>query len=150
MIELYGDLWSELGSADIVCVTTNGYVKQNGRAVMGRGCALQACKRFQDIDAILGAHIQRRGNVVGQVWINPVIYSLPVKHNWWEPADPVLVIQSCERLAELADHLRWQRVVLPRPGCGNGQLRWVDVQMMIGPLLDNRFVVYALPTEKGQ
>lgn len=32
-------------------------------------------------------------------------------------------------------------LILPRPGCGNGRLRWEDVRKILEPILDDRFTV---------
>jgi len=39
MKELRGNLFHT--PCDVICITTNGFVKRNGEAVMGRGCAVQ-------------------------------------------------------------------------------------------------------------
>jgi hypothetical protein len=45
---------------------------------------------------------------------------------------------------DLADRLGLQTILLPRPGCGNGQLDWAQVGPAIAPLLDDRVtIVYA-------
>jgi len=38
-------------------------------------------------------------------------------------------------LAELTEEHDLGTVVLPRPGCGNGQLDWSDVHPVIAPIL---------------
>jgi hypothetical protein len=56
MRELKGDLWklaAEL-KPDAVVISTNGFVKASGHAVMGRGCALEAAKRWPDLPLLLG------------------------------------------------------------------------------------------------
>ena len=148
MREEKGNLWT-YPDADAICVTTNGQTKRNGDAVMGRGTALQAKQRFPGIEKTLGEQLRRSGNVPAILYSWPVAHtnrrtallSFPVKHLWAQPADPDLIVQSARLLVELADRREWKTVVLPRPGCGNGQLRWEDVGPMIAPLLDDRFVV---------
>lgn len=110
---------------------------------MGRGCALQAKTRYPGVDRYLGMELARVGNHVtvlmdaGQ-WL---LLSFPVKHVWSEPADPPLVERSARELVALTDREGWKRVVLPRPGCGNGQLRWELVKPLLEGLLDDRFLV---------
>lgn len=144
MLEERGDLW-EL-PADARCITTNGFVKTSGLAVMGRGCALEARERFPGIDAHLGALINRHGNHVHllQVHLPPVadLVSFPVKHHWFQLADLDLIVRSCHELMALADEHHWQRILLPRPGCGNGQRDWdIEIRPAIFDVLDDRVVV---------
>src|SRR3990167_85682 len=100
MIEDTGNLWTY--PADAVVITTNGYVKNNGQAVMGRGCAKEAANRWPFLPMILGEAIEKFGNEVfiwglqdldensEQIRFNNII-TMPVKYNWWEPADLNLI-----------------------------------------------------------
>jgi hypothetical protein len=45
----------------------------------------------------------------------------------------------------MADKFRWQHIVMPRPGCGNGGLDWADVEPVLSKLLDDRFTVITHP-----
>lgn len=65
MIEVFGNLWEY--EADAVCITTNGYTKNNGEAVMGRGCAKEATEMFPKISLYLGQKLKRDGNHVAFV-----------------------------------------------------------------------------------
>ena len=147
MIEVVGNLWDF--PADVRVITTNGTVKKNGECVMGRGCALEA-KRFQpEIPKLLGHHIQETKS--NTPFLFPAILkgarlvSFPVKHNWYEKADIDLIEVSARILtawANMPDKVGvWNTVVLPRPGCGNGGLRWEDVKPVLEPILDDRFHV---------
>lgn len=68
MIELRKDIWEiyDLQMPDIyaICITINGYVKRDGRAVMGRGVAAQAKARFPGIDKEFGEAMRADGNRV--------------------------------------------------------------------------------------
>lgn len=133
-----GNLWTF--PADLRVITTNGFVKRNGNAVMGRGCALEATRRYPGIERVLGDRLAKRGNHVHL--LGPSLASFPVKHAWWEEADIALIRRSARELIELLDrHTNYQRVVMPRPGCGNGRLAWADVEPEIAPLLDDRITV---------
>lgn len=144
MREAFGDLWTL--PADARCVTTNGAVRNDGCAVMGRGVAAQAVQRWPLIQAVLGAQITVDGNHV-HVVMKPdgdgaLLVSFPVKHHWRERADLALIERSCGELMELADRLGLKTILLPRPGCGNGGLDYeAHVFPAIEPLLDDRVTV---------
>jgi len=141
MKEVKGDLW-KLPWADVICITTNGYVKANGRAVIGRGCAREAVIQYPIIERWLGSSIRKYGNHVVDLGIHDgkQLFSFPVKHNWWEKADIELIKRSA---LELTDRISfWHKVLLPRPGCGNGHLSWDEVKPAIESILpDNVWVV---------
>lgn len=143
MIEATGNLWTY--PADVRVITTNGFVKVNGEAVMGAGCAKEAAKRWPELPKLLAKHIKEAGNTVYQFPASSGILNLvafPVKHNWWEPADPALIEKSCQELVALAGMYDHSTIfVIPRPGCGNGRLRWEDVKPILERYLDDRFHV---------
>lgn len=145
MNEAYGNLWDLAKPPDLLVITTNGTIKANGAAVMGRGIAREAMIRFPSLPLALGAMIAHYGNHVTYHWIaDRELLTMPVKHNWWEEADPKLIERSAEELVRFADNAPYQRSIriwLPRPGCGNGRLRWQDVRPIIAPILDGRFTV---------
>lgn len=130
-----GNLWTY--PADWRIITTNGFVKKNGYAVMGRGVAYQATKRYPDIQIRLGEFLNAKGNHVG-IFEDIGLITMPVKHNWYEEADLLLIERSCVEMASLPYK---QTFVLPKPGCGNGKLDWGEVQLVIEPILDDRFTV---------
>lgn len=145
MKQAHGDLWRL--PADARCITVNGAVRKDGTAIMGRGTAAQAAQRWPGLPGMLGDLIAERGNHVADLWKptgGPLIVSFPVKHHWKQRADLALIERSCEELTDLADRLGLQAILLPRPGCGNGQLDWAQVGPAIAPLLDDRVtIVYA-------
>lgn len=141
MRTITGNLWDYFGNAEkyAVCITTNGFVKKDGTAVMGRGCAREACYRIPNLPTTLAAHIKKNGNVA--CYLKAGLISFPVKHAWYEDADPVLISKSAEwlqREAELTPHITY---ILPRPGCGNGKLKWENVKPLLVSLPDNVLVI---------
>ena len=109
---------------------------------MGRGCALEARLKHPTIPAILGEAITRHGNHVH--WLygglkGNIIFSFPVKHRWNEKADLDLIERSADELRKIVP-IPWT-VVLPRPGCGNGGLKWESVKPILEPILNDRFHV---------
>lgn len=148
MFEVKGELWTL--PADVICITTNGFVKATGECVMGRGCALEAKQLFPGIEFRLGEYINAYGNHVYRLANKNVpdgprydLLSFPVKHNWYEKADIDLIVRSCHELVELVDYFCDENsfIALPRPGCGNGSLEWKNVRPAIQDILDDRFGV---------
>lgn len=172
MREYIGDMWVFAGTRlqPVVVITTNGFVKRDGSAVMGRGCAAQAAQRWPDIPKQLGHLLQTKGNHVHQL-VAPkyTLLTMPVKpvsvvcsaarsnvvrhmrHSfkhgdlvpgWAATADLDMILQSaCELIALCDRHPEWTEVLMPQPGCGAGELQWTDVQPELNKLLDDRFVV---------
>lgn len=143
MIDAVRDLWADTLRCSAICITTNGTIKSNGRGVMGRGVAAQALRFFPGLDRLLGRHLQAHGNHVGVLIeeLTLVLVAFPVKYQWHEAADLDLIKQSAEELAALATIRGWRGpILLPRPGCGNGQRTWEEVRPIIAPLLDDRFI----------
>jgi len=144
MIERKGDIWTYFDShpRSAIVITTNGFVKKNGECVMGRGVALEAKQRYPWLAKSLGAHILLYGNQVFYFSVDDkYLVTFPVKHNWWEQADLILIETSVKRLKELTDEMKWNEVFLVRPGCGNGGLNWKDVKLVLEKSLDDRFIV---------
>lgn len=143
MIERVADLWTE--PADFRVITTNGSVRKDGCAVLGRGCAREAATKFPALPRMLGEMLQRSGNRVyfferEQLTAPCGLFTFPVKHQWMEPADLTLIAQSVESFAQQL--LGSATYVMPRPGCGNGRLLWKDVRPIVATLPDTVVVVH--------
>jgi len=145
MLEVKGDLWTYQPKASSVVrvITTNGFVKNNGEAVMGRGCAREAAKLYPELPSLLGVWLNTRGNKVCKFTMpDGDLVSFPVKHHWYQDADPAIIEQSCQELVALAGMYPHTVVfVIPRPGCGNGKLKWEDVKPILERYFDERFHV---------
>jgi hypothetical protein len=138
--EANGNLWDF--QTGWIVITTNGSIKSNGHAVMGRGVAYQATQKFPNIAKDLGMNLKAGGNIP-YVMGKYLIITLPVKYRWEETADLFLIESSVQKLVSLLDkcYPLIQEIYMPRPGCGNGGLDWKDVKPVIAPLLDDRFTV---------
>jgi hypothetical protein len=137
-----GDLWSyENRKGFIICITTNGFIKNNGEGVMGAGCAKEAAERYPDLPRLLGQSLKTRGNVVSL--LTPQILSFPVKHHWATPASPALIEESAKELKARAERQPYLKFILPKPGCGNGKLNWMYVKLLLESisLPDNIFII---------
>lgn len=137
---------SKTGS-EAVCVTTNGNIKKNGLAVMGRGIALEANKRF-NLTSKLAKYLNLYGNRLFDMGIyqNQISYfhiiTFPTKYNWTENSNLELIEKSCQQLVELCNKRNISICYLTPVGCANGHL---DYQTQVKPILekylDDRFII---------
>ena len=166
MINKTGNIFAE--ECDAVCITTNGFVKNNGECVMGKGCAKAAAQQVQGLPAMLGQAIRANGNITQVIWEqnNVKLVAFPVKPKYlrFERDDQIVshmqgkfpvgsmvpgwackatmaqIMTSADALVVMADQFGWSKVVLPRPGCGAGELDWPRVESRLQDVLDDRFV----------
>ena len=182
MYLLSGNLFDQ--PADAICLTTNGCVKANGEAVMGRGCAHTAARRWPEIPGHLGTLLRTCGvhvhlltgstpngpSLCSQEMLPYHLVSFPVKPvtatftgsnavtrmtrhfslgdvmpGWACRADLSLIRRSAEELVGLTNEQHWTQVILPRPGCGAGELSWEAIRPLLATLLDDRFGVISFP-----
>lgn len=147
MKEIKGNLWDYYGKPGfIICITTNGTVKSNGEAVMGRGCALEAKQRFPFFPKLLGHTIKQHGNHCWRLAVPTGLQMnfmcFPVKHHWSEKADLNLIKRSAGELTYAASCSTGATFILPRPGCGNGGRDWeTEVKLILKDLPDNVWVI---------
>ena len=165
---IYGNAFTT--DCDALCITTNGFVKNNGHAVMGKGIAKNIQRYCPNITKDLGELIETKGNNVHLIYrTEPVIISFPVKPisgisdgtnhvshlyfskgervpGWAMKAEIEVIKQSAYQLVELADSNPWNTIVLPRPGCGAGELSWEQVEPVLANILDDRFKVITYMT----
>jgi len=140
-------------SGKIICVTTNGFIKKNGEAVMGRGNALVMSKLISDLPKYLGDHLKRYGNNVGFIYNN--IIAFPVKPTYgtyeqlldhikprfkptdknipgfWCKADLSIIKNSLHNLNNLINYYQLKEIYLPVPGIGNGGISFSDVEHLL-------------------
>ncbi|MDG6933067.1 MAG: ADP-ribose-binding protein [Nitrososphaerota archaeon] len=150
MRETKGDLWEKHAEGKWIVVTTNPIIaygrSPRGEVVMGRGIARQTRDKFPGFAERFAADIKIRGNHVLS-YPDIKIITFPVKDHWRDAAKLSLIERSCQELVELANRqLPGQEVYLPRPGCSNGRLEWVNVKPILQKYLDDRFVVCDLVT----
>ena len=166
MKQVKGDIFNQV--ADAICIPTNGYVTKAGKAVMGAGIAKIAKEKFKDIDSALGKHLNKKGNIPTIIYETPKykIVSFPVKPEfvknngenviskakdrfklgdivpgWAAKATYDLINESLCHLVKLTDDNKWEKVIIPFVGCGNGELDRKTVSSMLNILLDDRFIL---------
>lgn len=137
--EVRRDIWKFWDDGFYIVIPTNGFVKNDGTNVMGRGLARVASTRIQTLPGLLGGLLAREGN---HVYAFPElrVFTFPVKDHWRDDASLELIEQSCQELKPKAEMLRKFPVYIPRVGCGNGRLSWEDVRPLLVKHLDARFV----------
>ena len=146
MLETVGDIWEHADRGEVIVITTNGSLTRDHRAVLGRGVARQAAIRFPRLADALGRLLAEEGSHVFD--LGDCIVSFPVEETAWSQPDLRIIARSAEELRQLADRSGWQRVVVPRPGCGGGGLAWKDVRPLLAPWFDQRFTVITSNSSK--
>lgn len=150
---------------DALVITTNGFTKSNGEAVMGRGIAKQISDALPWVPGTLGKLIRTSGNQVYYLGAHNgvVLISYPVKPGsvinngtnlvshakfnlgdkapgFLAKAEPQLIVESAQQLVNLTDKYGWKTVLTPRFGCGAGELMWEDIKPLVCDILDDRFI----------
>lgn len=143
-----GDIFKPDSDVDAIFIPTNGTLRKDRACVMGRGTAKWATELWPGIQFDLGREIKANGNIVNYLGMREFqgsvhhVYSFPVKHNWWEDANILLITRSARQAVDKANTTRFKKLWMPAIGCGNGKLSWPDVvEPTISGILDDRFTV---------
>ncbi|HWL94076.1 MAG TPA: ADP-ribose-binding protein [Phycisphaerae bacterium] len=134
MIEKDCNLWIE--SAQFRCIPTTGATSPDGTAIMDAGIAAEAARKFSGLDIDLGHLIKSRGNHVHV--LRPGLLSFPMQQYAWAGPSLAIIDRSAKQLAAIVGEAK---TLLPRPGCGPGQLNWDDVKKVLEFLPDNVIVI---------
>src|SRR5260221_554562 len=105
-----GDLFKAFFNYDVVLITTNSTIKNDGSLVMGRGAALEIKNRWPGMPRIFGQAIQSREyNIVIPHRVTdenfrpgPWLGAFQVKYHWAEDASLDLIARSVFKLKEIA------------------------------------------------
>jgi len=127
-----------------IVITTNGQVRRDGRAVMGRGVALQAAQKWSTLPALLGDILPLEGNHSNLFFLDELnVITLPTKEHWKDPSPLWLIERSLGELIDItAYHELTGEVFLPPIGCGNGGRNFkTEIKPLLNKYLDNRYVV---------
>ena len=134
---------------EAAAITTNGIVGKNGCAIMGKGQALEAARRFPGISAKLGQYLKMYGNRAFYMGAYPdhehfiTLVTFPTKHHYRYHSDLGLISASAQQVKRIADNFALSKIYLPPVGCGLGKL---DYEEQVRPILlryldDDRFMV---------
>lgn len=152
---LVGNPYDFFENNDAICITTNGEIRKDGKAVMGAGNAKFARDTFPGIDATLANYLKQYGNRVyylgSHVYDQKIVKLLtfPTKHSWRDKSSLELIEQSASQIVRVVDRMGLRRIYVPVPGCGNGGLKWSEVKGILD-ILDDRFIVYSLDEQTFQ
>lgn len=140
--EKTGDIWKmhKENKHSLIVIPTNGTVNKNEQAVMGRGLAADAVRKYLTIDFELGKLLSKMGNHAFYFWKYRLI-TFPVKYEWHQMADLSLIQRSTKELQEIIDVGKFTNVLVPRVGCGNGGLTWDKVKPILVGILDHQCVL---------
>lgn len=141
------------------CITTNGKIKSNGCAVMGKGVALDADRRYH-VSGRLANYLRlygnrcfdlgfydKNGNERDESDTEPGIIrliSFPTKEDWRNPSIPDLIHKSAIQLDRILTARDVKRCYMTPPGCGCGGLVLDDVMPLLAPIDNNRYDVYII------
>ncbi len=142
MILEQGNMWDVFGHTDLFLITTNPVVRKDGKAVMGRGIALEIAKKFPEVPKSFGQVLENtEADRDGCNWIctidGQMIGYFMVKDHWAAPADLAIIQRSTDSLMNWLDQDTLSRVDLNFPGIGNGKLKREQVLPIIEQLPDN-------------
>lgn len=154
MREIMGNLFDYAGPGSVLIIPTNGNVTAYGKAVMGKGVALQAKQRWPKLPGDLGKALKRDGNRIAHFGYQSEngferVITFPTKENWPDNSTLALIEKNASALANYCAGIgKDLSFYLPRLGCGEGGLQWEAVQPLLARWLDDRFVVVSLAGEK--
>lgn len=125
---IVGDLWDGSEGAWRV-IPTNMALRQNGEAVMGRGIALQAARRYPDLPRWYGEILSRHPSrlhphapTVTAAEPSRKVFLLPTKRRWQEPSSEELIRDGLIHLRAFFCLLSAPEVRIPLLGAGAGGL----------------------------
>lgn len=136
-------MWNAYKDTDAFCITTNSYIRNDGRLVMGRGIARAARDSIEGIDKTLGEKIRGSCGHLGVYGTMPAdpeesrIVAFQVKKHFKDKASVDLIEKSTSDLSRIAKKHPNQRFDLNFPGIGNGGLDVEDVKHLVTNLPQN-------------
>lgn len=143
MKEIQGNIWDYYKKKDIaICITTNAIVKENGDLVCGAGCAKEAARKIPNFTRLVGLQVFAWGNHVYHIKHN--VFTFPVKQHYANKARLSIIERSCQELVKMLRKYDYKKIIVPRPGCGNGRLLWKDVKLILEKYFDDRFYIIKL------
>lgn len=134
---------------EAAAITTNGVLRKNGYAVLGKGQALEAKQLFSGLEKRLGEYLFRYGNRAFYMGVHQLedrltsLVTFPTKHHYRDNSSLELITASAHQIKMIADKFQLKKIYMPPVGCGLGKLNYEEQVRPIlqGILTDDRFVV---------
>jgi hypothetical protein len=141
MLEEKGDLFSS--DNEVIVIPTNGEINNKRCLLMDSGIAELAKIKWPELPKSLGRQVDKFGNYAfaHKTDDGTIIISLPIKNRSYNKPDVQMIASGCRRIVETADQHDFQKIYMPRPGCGKDELSWDEVKPHIADVLDDRFVI---------
>lgn len=152
MKEIKGDFFKHLAEdwnryECIVC-TTNMTLNRNNMLVMGAGIAKDFKMNFPFLPLVFGQQVQYRKRGITICYQESDHYKykgwivgLPTKDDWKLPSIPYLIEESLQELHQFVRLHRIKSVLMTKPGCHNGGLKWEDIKGLFPYGLSNRVTI---------
>jgi len=150
MLEIKQDIWKANFMHDAIVIPTNIGWNARGEAVMGRGLAAQAARKFPDLRATYAVHCQKHRaatpllyerflNIMGGRWLilfptKPFREDAPA-YSWQVKSDMALIERGLHQLAALAPPSQSGKIYVPLLGCGFGGLPREPVRELMDRIL---------------
>jgi hypothetical protein len=141
MIRRQGDMFEEYDRADLFCITTNSYVREDGALTMGAGAAkqLRIWMRPQPYAGRLGSFIKQACGHLGTYGLMEAdgrIALFQTKTHWKEKAPLNLIAKSTLQLLKWTAKHPTATVYLNYPGIGCGGRDKNEVRPIVEELPD--------------
>jgi hypothetical protein len=152
--EFYGNIFDYIGIVDVICIPTNNYVNSDGENVMGKGIALQAKSHFPSLPKDIGTALKFgpttyivkdiKGTKIVTFPTKPqhcfvnrmksnIVAHVRKKYNYkdkvpgyYAKSNLSMIEQSAYAIEHLAKILNWRTIIIPKVGCGAGELDWEE------------------------
>lgn len=107
----------------------------NTVGVMGKGIALEFKKRYPDMFQEYQTLCKEKKFTIGSLMLwkcaEKWVLLFPTKQHWRQPSRLEYIEAGLKKFADNWDRLGVDSIAFPRLGCGNGALRWEDVQPLM-------------------
>jgi hypothetical protein len=143
MLEVEGDFWDVFHEYDAVACMTNKTVKDDGELIMGGGIAAGFKHQWNWLPYVWGQELKkdhRRDVMVTMRPHAPHLIAFPTKYHPKSRSLIPLIEKCASELAVIAKTFDW-KILITRPGCGLGGLKWDRVRLKLRDYFDDRITV---------